>query len=132
MSAESTTLAGRAAAERLMTDTAAVTAQPVKGALNEHGEYDDGQPTPLYEGACKVKVTDTLNQDVNVQGRLLIVQRLNVDFPINDATIFAPGTHVTMTASRTDTALVGRKFRTTGPHSQTYATARRYPVEEIS
>jgi len=131
MSAESTMRAGRALAERLMTDTATVTGEPTKGALGTDGLYTSTSPD-LYTGACKVKATDTLVQDVNSQGRDLAVQRLTVDFPVSDDTIFAADARVIITASATDTALIGRSFRITGPHSQTFATARRYPVEEVS
>jgi hypothetical protein len=131
MSAETAMRAGRTAAERLMTDTATVTGEPVRGPLNDQGTYDETTPQ-LYSGACKVKATDTLNQEVNTQGRDLVVQRLTVDFPVNEDTIFPADTTVLMTASKTDGALVGRRFRITGPHSQTYSTARRYPVEEVS
>ena len=132
MSAESTMRAGRALAERLMTDTAVVFGEPTRGPLNEDTGHYDTVPNQIYAGACKVKATNTLNEEVDAQAQNLVIQRLTVAFPITDDTVFAADTTLTITASATDSALVGRTFRITGPHSQTYATARRYPVEETT
>lgn len=121
----------RAAAESTMVDTAEVYGLPVSTWVEESASYED-VPELVHTGPCEIKVADVLVNPVDAQGQQLIVQRSTVKFPVSADTLFPEDFTIKIIESRFDPANVGRLFRITGPHAQTYATARRYPVEETS
>jgi len=131
MSAESAMRLGRLAAERLQIDTAVVKGLPVKTWDEETSSYSQVAPT-VYDGPCKVKLADVQVHEIDAAGQQLVEQTSTASFPVAEDTVFPKNFTVTVTTSRTDPAMVGRTFRITGPHAQTYATARRYPIEETS
>jgi hypothetical protein len=121
----------RAAAESMMTDTAEVYGLAVKTWVEETSSYDEVAAL-VWSGKCRLKLQDVQTREVDAQGQALIVQSAVVSFPVAADTVFPKDYTVTLTASEMDPALVGKTVRITGPHAQTYATARRYPVEEVS
>jgi hypothetical protein len=131
MTAESAMLAGRRAAEAKMTDTADVYGLPVRSWDEATLKYVTGSPVVVYSGPCEIKLADVQVLEVEQQGQELGVQRAIVKFPVDADTVFAEGFTIKITASPTDEANVGRTFRVTSPHAQSYATARRYPVESV-
>lgn len=121
----------RAQAESTMTDTADVFGLPVKTWVEQTSSYDTVAPL-VYSGQCEFKLQNVQVNAVDAQGQPLIIQSGIVKFPVSMETVFPKDYTVTLTASETDPALVGKTVRITGPHAQTRATARRYPVEEVS
>lgn len=115
---------GRAAAERLMTDTCTV-GRPGDVTDDVTGE---AQTVVVYEGRCKVQTYEGYEQNPTAGGAVLTVQRYRVDLPVS----FRPeaGDVVTIVASQTDPRLVGKTYRVTAPFNKTYATASRCFVDE--
>lgn len=130
MTAESAMLAGRRAAEAKMTDTAEVYGLPTRTWDETKLKYTDVTPL-VHTGKCEIKLTDVQVLEIEQQSQELGVQRAIVKFPVAADTVFAENFTVKITASPTDPANVGRTFRITSPHAQSYATARRYPVESV-
>lgn len=131
MTAASATLAGRVAAERNMLDTCTASAAGVF-------DPESGVPTPgpaLYTGRCKVQTFLPQEQNPEVAGATVTVQRYFVHFPVARTVADyepAAGHIVEITASAHDPHLVGRSFRIVAPHFETNGTAYRVGVEELS
>lgn len=125
MTAPTALRSGRAAAERLMTDTC---------TLQRPGDLIDditGEAVmdAVYTGRCKIQTYEGYEQNPTAGGAVLTVQRYRVDLP---ASVRArPGDLVTITASPTDPHLVGKKYRVTAPFNKSYATASRCFVDEV-
>jgi len=127
MSARSTVLAGRQAAEALMIDTARV------DSLGPPVEDEDGDVTAprtqVYLGRCKVQSLEGQEANPVAGGATYTVQRYRVDFPVG---AFRPevGQEVTITAAALDPNLAGRVFRVVALLHKTAGTAYRLAVEE--
>lgn len=88
----------------------------------------------IYTGASKIRFPDTRPGVGTIPGAVVIDQAAILSLPVGAA---GAGDVTTddvweCTANPMDGSLIGRKFRITGLHSQTYATAHRFPVEETS
>lgn len=119
----------QAAAESRMTATAEVRGIPLKTWVEATSSYELVPPL-VHTGPCRVRLTDTLSQDVNAQGQLLVVQRNTVSFPVS-----APAFRKDFTVTILDApqaVLVGKKLRITGPFAQSDSTATRYLCEETT
>lgn len=132
MSLASTLRAGRAAAERLMTDIVTVryatgntTQDPVTGSTVP--EYAD-----RFTSKCKVQARNLVAQDAEVGGRTATTVRLELHLPV-DAPAVEPGDvcEVTAVGPLSDPQLLGRKFTVVAPVGKSFATARRLEVEEV-
>lgn len=136
MSESSAVARGRVAAERGMRDTCRIVSGVTQGPIDETtGLYPDPTPTYSYQGKCKVKAENTGVHDIEAGTQILAEQGLILSLPI--ATSLLVGTdhvaEITAVHPRTgDPQLIGKKFRIEGPAHQTYATARRLRVEEVS
>jgi hypothetical protein len=129
VSAESTVLQGRAFNERLMTSTCRVERSGGEPVFDDvTGEYVPSASV-IYEGACKVRFISAVVGEVNSESQLLVEQDAILSLPIEGSELVKPDDVATITASRLDAALLGKKFRVKGGHAQTSATARRLPVE---
>ena len=128
MSRESAIARGRAAAEAGMTDTCTTRRQTGTA-------YDDttGATTPawtdLYAGPCRMRQPNASASRTSAGEADVLLQTPQVHLPM-DAVLLKPGDQITLTASATDPASVGRLFivRAVPAHSQ--ASARRYEVTE--
>ena len=125
-------LMARMEAESAMKDHCVIPGPPTKTWDEGTASYIITAGAPIYDGKCRVKVDDVQVQEKDVQGQHLIEQRLRLDLPVSASTSVHKGHVATITASDNDPAQVGRQFRITGPHAQTFASARRFPVEEVS
>ncbi len=114
-----------------MVDTAEVYGLAVKTWNEDTASYDLVAPL-VHTGLCRIRVADTLVQEIEAQSQPLIVGRLTVSFPVAAETVFPENFTIKITASPFDQTNVGRTFRIQGPHAQTLATAHRYPVEETT
>lgn len=119
--------AGRAAAERLMTDTVAI-------------RRPGGEPDPLtgvapgvlvYEGRAKLQTFEPHEQDRVAGGAHLTIQRSRIDLPVGDYRS-QQGDVAEFTAS-TDPNVTGRRFRIVQEWpAKTHATAYRIAVDEVT
>lgn len=118
----------RTAAEALMVD--ACTSRRQTGTT-----YDDstGNTTPawtaLYAGPCRMRQPNSSASRVNAGEADVLLQTPELHLPMT-AALHRPGDEITISASVSDPASVGRVFivRDVPAHSQ--ATARRYGVTE--
>ena len=120
---------GRTLAESLMTDTVRVFRR------TESGDFDDvtGEPaytdTELYEGPGRLVLRSSVVRDVDAGHQLQALQGPRLDLPVEGTDDIESGARFEVTASASDSALVGVSGVVSGGFPQTYATARRLPVE---
>ena len=101
--------------------------------LNEEtGEYEPVVGNPVYEGPCKIRFNSGVTSDVDAQQQLLVVQAAVLSLPIEGSEAVTVRQVCRITANPFDPGMVGKTFRITGDHTQTLATARRFPVELVS
>lgn len=129
--AAAATLAGRRAAEALMVDACTITHRTGVGVLNETTGQVARTSTTVYTGPCRVQSPQAQPQQAEVADRAATTQPLVVSIPVAAAGVLV-GAAVQITASALDAELVGRRFRVTGVHHKTHATARRLQVEEVT
>jgi hypothetical protein len=123
----------RAAAESRMVDTCRVRSSDAGDQWNEATKvYERVDPTYSYAGPCLIKFGATMPRQVDAVGQVLIEQQIEAHFPLGASVLIAPGHVVEVLTAASDPALVGREFRVVGQFHQTFATARRLPVEEVS
>lgn len=132
MTAEAATLAGRAAAEALMTDSITFTRAAGSTSFNETtGRETAGTPTTVYSGPCKIQRQRVAPQDPEAGERTVTVEQVEVHLPVS-ATGVRVGDVGTIGSAALDPALVGRSFRAAGLFHKTYATARRLRCDEVT
>lgn len=128
MSLEAALSAGRARAEARMTD--ACTSRRESGVT-----YDDntGATTPsytaLYAGPCRLHQPNARASRTSAGEASVLLQQPEVHLPVS-ASMLRPGDEITLTASATDPAAVGRVFIVREVPAGTQTTARRYGVTE--
>lgn len=132
MSAHSAILRGRAAAEALMADT--VTIRRVTGSATDP---ETGVITPtyttIYSGICKVQQSAPATTPTTVGEAAVYLGQLQLHLPVTSTTgNVAPDDLATIDTCDLDPALVGKTFHLRGPAHKSYATARRFPMVEIS
>lgn len=146
MSAGSTTLRGRRAAESTMRDTCRVTipGDGEPGWDEETGTATPPPPVVLYEGKCKVQRRNVDPQDATPGQLDAMIERLRIDLPMVSADYAQKGgrqVHIPIDAkveitglwALSDPDLLGMTCYVQGFGSQkTYATARRMECEEVS
>lgn len=129
MSAESTTLAGRSAAEELMVDTCVISRSSGLGSFNETtGQYDGGS-TEVYAGKCRVKPRDNADRVVQYGQEAVSFWPYIVSVPMDVTTVDLDDV-VTVTDSALDPALFGLSLRVREVLKGTHLTARRLGCEE--
>lgn len=125
-------LAGRSAAEALMTDTCTVTRATEGGWSDAAEDYTSGSTSTLYAGMCRVKAENVAVREVDAGEREVGVVSWTVSLPITAATGgIGEGDTVTVTASPMDPSLVGKEFTVAGPFRGSQVTARRLPVRAV-
>lgn len=130
MSAASVLARARTAAARLMVD-----ACTVRRVTSSATDQDTGVVTPtyttVYTGACKVQQPAPASGPSVVGEAEVFVGQLQLHIPVT-ATGPAPDDLVTITACVHDADLVGRAFHLRGPAHKSFASARRFPMVEVS
>lgn len=118
MSARTAVIAGRKAAEALMTDRATVTRPIVTTGPDGLDHIDE---TPVWAGPCKVQTYEAHETAANAAGALVTIQRYSIHLP-----------------HRVDAVRVGdlirvdgylSAFRVTGLFDKTHVTSRRFQVD---
>lgn len=123
---------GRSFAERLMTTQCTVTRTLGKPSLNNDGTYSS-VTTTVYTGPCRVRFVSNAVSEVDLQAQELVKQNAILSLPVNlSTTSVRTGDVALITANALDPGLNGRRFRISGIHAQTHATARRFTVELVS
>lgn len=130
MSAASATRAGRAAAERQMTDT--WTVYRVTSAWDEVSGMNVETTTTVYDGIGQWHTFEAYEQSPEAGGAQFAVTRstLKLPFTVTSAEV-REGDRAVCMSSRMDPDLVGSTVRIQAAASKTYATARRFPVAEL-
>lgn len=129
MSATGATLAGRRAAEGLMTDTCTITRGGGDRVFDPPtGEYVTTAGAQLYSGRCRVRPRDNADQVVEAGGQTVSLFPYVVSLPVS-AVPFAVDDLVTVTDSRLDPALVGVLLRVRQVNVGSQVTARRLGCE---
>lgn len=124
---------GRALAESRMTDTCRIRA-------SEGGDrYDEAtktwvtvEPVYSYVGPCLVKFGATQPRQVDLVGQVVTEQQIELHLPVATSADVEPDHVAEILTAASDPDLVGCEFRVMGRFHQTFATARRLPVEEAS
>lgn len=133
MSRVSVAARGRAAAEQGMVDTCTIRANDGDTTYDPAtNAYVETAGTLLYTGPCQVQVTDTIPQSANVGDQSVVVERIIVKIPW-DAVAIPVSSVVEITAAGASSgAVVGNRYRVTGSHDKTFATATRLPCESVT
>lgn len=127
---ESTVYAGRAAAERLMTDSCTVQRKTGQ-SMSETTLVVTPTWNTLYTGKCRVKVDNAGDLTVDVGARAGSVRDYIVSVPVS-STVFEVGDLVTVTASSLDTTQAGLALRIVGVLHGSQITARRFRCQEVT
>jgi hypothetical protein len=89
--------------------------------------------TTVYSGPCKIQQAAPAANPSEIGEAAVFVGQLTLHLPVTDATAAVlPDDLVTVTSCALDASLVGKTFRLRGPAHKSYATARRYPLTEVS
>lgn len=131
MSRDSVILAGRSFTEALMTSACIIRRAGEKVLSETTGEYETTYST-VFEGPCKIKFGGTQATEVDAQSQLLTEQDATLSLPIDGSEDVTVDDVAEITVNPLDAGLVGKKVRVTGIHTQTAATARRFPVEVVT
>lgn len=129
--------AGRAAAERLMTDTCRITRPgDGQGPFNsDTGQYDPPPPVTVYEGPCRIPPRGTASTTTaNAGEQSFQVGEYPFEIPVDgDGYVageeVATGQTVTYLTAKYDPSLVGRVFGIVDPVYQSQATRRRFKIK---
>lgn len=129
VSAETVVLAGRGFNERLMTSECVIAGLVMD---DDSGAWVLDLENPVYTGPCKIRFNSTVTSQVDGQSQVRIEQNAILSLPVAGSESVAPQQMCQVTFNALDDGLVGKEFRITGDHTQTAATARRFPVELVS
>lgn len=123
---------GRSWAESLMTDTVRIIRRTPTGVLDETTGQPGYTEATIYEGKCRLVLRSNMVRDVDAQSQLLAIQGPRLDVPVAGTGDIKNADVFTMLTSETDAELVGVSGHISGMFPQSYATARRLPVEVSS
>lgn len=132
MSAQSTTLAGRVAAEALMVDSCTVSTGGTPVWNEATGRYDAPSATVIYAGKCRVQVPNVAENEADAGERAWTVQDALVMLPVDGSEAVQVGHHVVIDSCALDAQLVGKAYTVTAGHHKTFATARRLRCKEVT
>lgn len=106
-------------------DTGATTQDPI--TLEEVPVFET-----IYTGKCSLRFPDMQPASVSIPGMILVEQDAVLSLPVTSSGGVRVNDLWECTANGMDSSLVGVILRIAGVHHQTNATARRFPVKEIS
>jgi len=115
-----------------MTDMCVIRRADGAPALNEEtGEYEPSF-VDVYSGPCKVKFITSTVSEQDYQSQLVAEQQVVLSLPVDESAPVLVNDVAEITSSQTNVSGVGKHFRIAGLFDQTYATARRFPVEVVT
>lgn len=121
----------RAEAEALMVDACTIGVESRSDVLEEEtGEYELIVAEPVYSGKCQFKPGGTANREVDVAGQQRVETAAVLKLPVVGSELVTKNMIAIFTSSEHDPALPGVRVRITGPFHSSYATTRRFAVEE--
>lgn len=119
-------------AERSMTDTCTVRRDTGDTAQDPDTGTVEPVMTDQFTSKCKVQARELVAQTAEVAGRTATTVRLELHLPLSAGEVQTGDVaEVTAVGALSDTHLLGRKFTITAPVAKSFATARRYEVEEV-
>jgi len=130
VSAAAALVRGRAKAEAQMIDECVIT-DPGGSVTDPETGVVTRQPVTVYEGKCKVQSKDSATANPTSGERLLTVVSRQVHIPANAADV-KDGHVVMIKKSELNLFTVGKKYRVSGFTPDTYDTAARLPVKEVT
>lgn len=134
VSAETVVLEGRAFNERQMTSTGVVRRATGEVVTDPDTLVESPSWAVVYEGRCNITFPKTQPGTAEVPGGVVVRQDAILSLPVD--ALGSGDVDVNdvweCTGNPMDAALVGVQARVAGVHRQTYATARRFPVEVVS
>lgn len=130
MTANTVTLRGRAAIERLMVDQCTISRQAVASSNGETGQITY-TTTTIYSGRCRVQQKAPANRPHQLGEASVWLQRLELQLPMS-VTQVASDDLVVLTSSTLDPDLLNRTWRVRELTHKTHETARRYQIEEVT
>lgn len=86
--------------------------------------------TVVYSGKCRVRYGQAAANTVEQAGQVATLHEGTFSLPVATSGEVRKGHLVTITASESDAALVGAKFRVGATRSQSDVTARRFQIED--
>jgi len=120
----------RAHAVSMMVDACIIDRATGEPVLNETTGQMETTYGPVYTGRCRVQAPGTQGGNPNAGEHQFTVLGHVVQLPI-DATVYAVGDRVTITAASLDPALVGRVFTVSSLMHKTHPTSRRLVCDEV-
>lgn len=130
MTANTVTMRGRAAVERLMVDSCTITRQTIASTDPETGQITYNT-TAVYSGKCRVQQKAPAARPHQLGEASVWLQRLELQLPMS-VTQVASDDLVAITSSTLDADLVGRTWRVRELSHKTHETARRHQIEEVT
>lgn len=131
MSAGSIANRGRAAAERLMTDTCRIYSMGSGGTFDPvTGQITDATST-VYSGKCRVKQVPGFKTGGELVGESVVPRTAPIVTIPHSVTDVRAGMRVEILTSA-DPALIGRPLLIEAVHAGTHATARRLICEGLN
>jgi hypothetical protein len=120
----------RAQAESLMLDTCTIN-RPGAAVTDPDTGVVTNTNTLVYSGKCKVQSKNSATSTPEAGEAEFVVVSRQVHIPVG-AAVVRNNDVVTVTASTLNPSGVGRKYRVEGFTPDTYDTAARIPVKEIT
>jgi hypothetical protein len=109
---------------------AGTASRPTGGTVYTAGvdvdEYDD-----LFDSVCKVQTSGLSALDAEVGGRTSVAVRTELHLPAATAPLTVGDVFTVTTPHSFSTVPADTVFRVVAPVGKTFATARRYQVEEV-
>jgi hypothetical protein len=130
VSAGSAALAGRVAAERMMTDTVLIRRRTGWGPINETTGVKSPTYLTVYTGKCRIQSYQPFESTPVAGGQQFTVQRTALHIPVTVLGVAIDDVAI-MQTSPMNPALVGRAFRIAGLHHKTNQTSQRLMVDEL-
>ncbi|AYN57277.1 head-to-tail stopper [Arthrobacter phage Bridgette] len=131
MSAASATLMGRRAAERQMVDACVITRPTGQRVTDPTTGKVTIAETTVYTGKCQVVSKNSSTAEPEAGGHSFIAVSRTVKIPMNAADV-KDGDVIRMTASKLNAFTAGKKYRVDGYTPDSYDTAARLPVKELT
>lgn len=121
---------GRRQANALMIDTCKITFPGALVTNPDNGEVTNERRV-IYEGPCKVQSKESVSSEAEAGGHTFTVVSRTIHVPATVSGI-VDGSEVEILTSVFMASLVGRVYRVEGFTPDTYDTAARIPVKEIT
>jgi hypothetical protein len=122
---------GRARAESLMIDTCTITRRSGPLTTDPVTGKTTAAATPIYTGKCKVQSKNGSSSSPEAGEHSFTVVSRQVHIPANSADV-RDGDTITITASALNEFTVGRQYIVDGFTPDTFDTAARLPVKEVT